>query len=106
MSPGSFSISVSCSYENKYVKFFKSKPELPPGLSPEATTPVTPSRPEGGEAGLSKTVKHNLKWKEKRRQQQEKDTEALSRTLDEVSLGDSPGALRSPGPPGHTSSCL
>lgn len=54
-------------YENKYVKFFKSKPELPPGLSPEATTPV-PSRPEGGEAGLSKTAKCNLKQKEKRRE--------------------------------------
>ncbi|XP_021060937.1 partner of Y14 and mago isoform X3 [Mus pahari] len=84
-------------YENKYVKFFKSKPELPPGLSPEATTPVTPSRPEGGEAGLSKTAKRNLKRKEKRRQQQEKDAEALSRTLDKVSLGDAaqtPSALQ------------
>lgn len=76
-------------YENKYVKFFKSKPELPPGLSPEATTQVTPSRPDSGEAGLSKTAKRNLKRKEKRRQQQEKDAEALSRTLDKVSLGDS-----------------
>ncbi|XP_027247947.1 partner of Y14 and mago isoform X4 [Cricetulus griseus] len=84
-------------YENKYVKFFKSKPELPPGLSPEATTPVTPCRPEGGEAGLSKTAKRNLKRKEKRRQQQEKEAEALSRTLDKVSLGDAaqtPSALQ------------
>ncbi|XP_031539283.1 partner of Y14 and mago isoform X2 [Vicugna pacos] len=77
-------------YENKYVKFFKSKPELPPGLSPEATAPVTPSRPEGGEPGLSKTAKRNLKRKEKRRQQQEKgEAEALSRTLEKVSLGES-----------------
>ncbi|XP_053410319.1 partner of Y14 and mago isoform X2 [Nycticebus coucang] len=76
-------------YENKYVKFFKSKPELPPGLSPEATAPVTPSRPEGGEPGLSKTAKRNLKRKEKRRQQQEKgEAEALSRTLEKVSLGE------------------
>ncbi|KAM9072756.1 partner of Y14 and mago isoform 2-T2 [Megaptera novaeangliae] len=76
-------------YENKYVKFFKSKPELPPGLSPEATVPVTPSRPEGGEPGLSKTAKRNLKRKEKRRQQQEKgEAEALSRTLEKVSLGE------------------
>ncbi|GAB5573908.1 partner of Y14 and mago [Prionailurus iriomotensis] len=76
-------------YENKYVKFFKSKPELPPGLSPEATAPATPSRPEGGEPGLSKTAKRNLKRKEKRRQQQEKgEAEALSRTLDKVSLGE------------------
>lgn len=90
-------LSVSCSYENKYVKFFKSKPELPPGLSPEATTPATPCRPEGGEAGLSKTAKRNLKRKEKRRQQQEKEAEAVSRTLDKVSLGDAaqtPGALQ------------
>nr|XP_045008506.1 partner of Y14 and mago isoform X4 [Jaculus jaculus] len=87
-------------YENKYVKFFKSKPELPPGLSPEATTPVTPSRPEGGEPGLSKTAKRNLKRKEKRRQQQEKgEVEALSRTLDKVALGETapcPGALQVP----------
>ncbi|XP_028711286.1 partner of Y14 and mago isoform X3 [Peromyscus leucopus] len=83
-------------YENKYVKFFKSKPELPPGLSPEATTPATPCRPEGGEAGLSKTAKRNLKRKEKRRQQQ-KEAEAVSRTLEKVSLGDAaqtPGALQ------------
>ncbi|XP_037000055.1 partner of Y14 and mago isoform X1 [Artibeus jamaicensis] len=75
-------------YENKYVKFFKSKPELPPGLSPEATAPITP-RPEGGEPGLSKAAKRNLKRKEKRRQQQEKgEAEALSRTLDKLSLGE------------------
>lgn len=81
--------SVLCRYENKYVKFFKSKPELPPGLSPDATAPVTPSRPEGGEPGLSKTAKRNLKRKEKRRQLQEKgEAEALSRTLEKVSLGE------------------
>lgn len=71
------------------MKFFKSKPELPPGLSPEATAPVTPTRSEGGEPGLSKTAKRNLKRKEKRRQQQEKgEAEALSQTLDKVSLGE------------------
>ncbi|XP_004700891.2 partner of Y14 and mago [Echinops telfairi] len=76
-------------YENKYVKFFKNKPELPPGLSPEATAPATPFRPEGGEPGLSKTAKRNLKRKEKRRQQQEKgEAEALSRTLEKMSLGE------------------
>ncbi|XP_051031986.1 partner of Y14 and mago isoform X1 [Phodopus roborovskii] len=83
-------------YENKYVKFFKSKPELPPGLSPEATTPVTPCRHEGGEAGLSKTAKRNLKRKEKRRQQQQ-EAEALSRTLEKASLRDTaqtPSALQ------------
>lgn len=76
-------------YENKYVKFFKSKPELPPGLSLEAIAPVNPSRSEGGEPGLSKTAKRNMKRKEKRRQQQEKgEAEALSRTLEKLSLGE------------------
>nr|XP_020845643.1 partner of Y14 and mago isoform X1 [Phascolarctos cinereus] len=73
-------------YENKYVKFFKSKPELPPGLSLEAGVP-TPPRLDSGEPGLSKTAKRNLKRKEKRRQQQGKGAaETLSRTLDKVSL--------------------
>ncbi|NXX81958.1 PYM1 protein, partial [Urocolius indicus] len=84
-------------YENKYVKFFKSKPELPPGLSLEA--PAQPGRAESGDAGLSKTAKRNLKRKEKRKQQQEKgerDADELIRALDKVSLsggGDT-------GPPG------
>ncbi|XP_052419745.1 partner of Y14 and mago B [Carassius gibelio] len=50
-------------YENKYVKFFKSKPELPPGMSPEDET-------QSDAAGLSKTAKRNMKRKEKRKQQQ------------------------------------
>lgn len=33
-------------YKSKYVKFFKSKPELPPRLSLEVTTPVTSPRLE------------------------------------------------------------
>uniref|UniRef100_A0ABK0LAZ7 Uncharacterized protein n=1 Tax=Rattus norvegicus TaxID=10116 RepID=A0ABK0LAZ7_RAT len=74
-------------YENEYVKFFKNKPELPPGQCPDATTQVTPSRPDSGEAGLSKTDKCNLK--EKRSQPQEKDAEALSRTLDKLFVGHS-----------------
>ncbi|KAM6294488.1 partner of Y14 and mago [Aegotheles albertisi] len=90
-------------YENKYVKFFKSKPELPPGLSPEAAAspPPGPGRapppPGGAEHGLSKAAKRNLKRKEKRRQQQEKgerDTEGLAQALEKVSVcggGDSGG---------------
>ncbi|KAM6395012.1 partner of Y14 and mago [Rhynochetos jubatus] len=79
-------------YENKYVKFFKSKPELPPGLSPElgASSP----RAEPGESGLSRTAKRNLKRKEKRKQQQEKgerETDGLSRTLEKTSLADGGG---------------
>ncbi|XP_071887909.1 partner of Y14 and mago [Anas platyrhynchos] len=89
-------------YENKYVKFFKSKPELPPGLSLEAAAPPgkQPGKAEGGESGLSKAAKRNLKRKEKRKQQQEKgerETDELSHSLEKVSLGgDAPGAAPQP----------
>ncbi|NWR40006.1 PYM1 protein, partial [Tachuris rubrigastra] len=78
-------------YENKYVKFFRSKPELPPGLSPD-TAPARPPQGPPPEQGLSKTARRNLKRKEKRRQQQEKapeqpqDTDGLSSALEKVSL--------------------
>ncbi|XP_048149242.1 partner of Y14 and mago [Corvus hawaiiensis] len=84
-------------YENKYVKFFRSKPELPPGLNPEPTPSPnprgTPARPEGCDpsAGLSKAARRNLKRKEKRKQQQEKDRESdgdgLSAALEKIALG-------------------
>ncbi|XP_063149592.1 partner of Y14 and mago [Candoia aspera] len=83
-------------YENKYVKFFKSKPELPPGLNPEVNTPVarqTSKGPEGGETGLSKTAKRNLKRKEKRKQQQEKgdrDADDLIQSLEKTTLSATP----------------
>ncbi|NXR66404.1 PYM1 protein, partial [Rhadina sibilatrix] len=81
-------------YENKYVKFFRSKPELPPGLNPEPS-PTSPSgRPEGSDPtpALSKTARRNLKRKEKRKQQQEKDRESsdgdgLSTALEKIALG-------------------
>lgn len=81
-------------YENKYVKFFKSKPELPPGLNPEAAAPA--GRADNAETGLSKTAKRNLKRKEKRKQQQEKgerEADGLMQALEKVSLagGDSEG---------------
>uniref|UniRef100_A0A6I8P967 PYM homolog 1, exon junction complex associated factor n=1 Tax=Ornithorhynchus anatinus TaxID=9258 RepID=A0A6I8P967_ORNAN len=89
-------------YENKYVKFFKSKPELPPGLSPAARTPAG-TRPEPAEPGLSRTARRNLKRKEKRRQQQQQPDqgagEALSRTLEKVTLGE-PGGPAAPLDPG------
>ncbi|NWU97266.1 PYM1 protein, partial [Upupa epops] len=64
-------------YENKYVKFFRSKPELPPGLSLQPASPPgrAPSgrAPEGSaDSGLSKAARRNLKRKEKRKQQQER----------------------------------
>ncbi|KAL8163855.1 UNVERIFIED_CONTAM: hypothetical protein K2H54_039558 [Gekko kuhli] len=85
-------------YENKYVKFFKSKPELPPGLTPEVNSPVAKQAvkgPEGGETGLSKTAKRNLKRKEKRKQQQEKgerDTDDLIQSLEKATLSTTAGS--------------
>nr|XP_056717761.1 partner of Y14 and mago [Euleptes europaea] len=77
-------------YENKYVKFFKSKPDLPPGLNAEVNTPVAKQAskgPEGSETGLSKTAKRNLKRKEKRKQQQgERDTDDLIQSLEKTTL--------------------
>ncbi|XP_027525050.1 partner of Y14 and mago [Corapipo altera] len=81
-------------YENKYVKFFRSKPELPPGLSPDTAPARPPGPPQGPppEQGLSKAARRNLKRKEKRRQQQEKaperpqDTDGLSPALEKLSL--------------------
>ncbi|XP_032994708.1 partner of Y14 and mago isoform X1 [Lacerta agilis] len=85
-------------YENKYVKFFKSKPDLPPGLNPEVNTPVARQAskgPESGEIGLSKTAKRNLKRKEKRKQQHEKgdrDTDDLIQSLEKTTLSVTPGS--------------
>ncbi|XP_069739169.1 partner of Y14 and mago [Phaenicophaeus curvirostris] len=83
-------------YENKYVKFFRSKPELPPGLNPEAASAPSSKGPskaaDGGEPGLSKAAKRNLKRKEKRKQQQEKgdkaerDVDQLIPALEKASL--------------------
>ncbi|XP_074835836.1 partner of Y14 and mago isoform X2 [Carettochelys insculpta] len=83
-------------YENKYVKFFKSKPDLPPGLSPEAS--AQPGKPatkaERSETGLSRTAKRNLKRKEKRKQQQEKgerETDELIQSLEKTTLSGGSG---------------
>ncbi|XP_061432690.1 partner of Y14 and mago [Lethenteron reissneri] len=62
-------------YENKYVKFYKSKPSLPPGLSVAAADELKQKSQQEGDqssgAALSKTAKKNLRRKEKRKQQQE-----------------------------------
>nr|XP_006629383.1 PREDICTED: partner of Y14 and mago [Lepisosteus oculatus] len=87
-------------YENKYVKFFKSKPDLPPGMSPEDAAQARQQQgaPARGEsecaAGLSKTAKRNLKRKEKRKQQQDKGSgeegcppvEALGAAVEKIEI--------------------
>uniref|UniRef100_UPI00398F5499 partner of Y14 and mago-like isoform X2 n=1 Tax=Pristiophorus japonicus TaxID=55135 RepID=UPI00398F5499 len=89
-------------YENKYVKFFKSKPDLPPGLNPDESAKSKPQQPkqDGELAGLSKSAKRNLKRKEKRKQQQESDGTAeadeLSQTLQKSSIGGGGGSPNSP----------
>ncbi|XP_043103016.1 partner of Y14 and mago isoform X2 [Puntigrus tetrazona] len=74
------------SYENKYVKFFKSKPELPPGMSPED---ASSGEKQSDAAGLSRTAKRNMKRKEKRKQQsqsQPEDVKTLSAELEHIDL--------------------
>ncbi|XP_016114882.1 partner of Y14 and mago-like [Sinocyclocheilus grahami] len=80
-------------YENKYVKFFKSKPELPPGMNPEdAAQAVSGAQKQSDAAGLSKTAKRNMKRKEKRKQQSQtpqeaaEDVKALSKELDRMKV--------------------
>ncbi|XP_053564111.1 partner of Y14 and mago isoform X2 [Bombina bombina] len=72
-------------YENKYVKFFKSKPDLPPGMSPvdvPAGKAQQPSKPDS-ETNLSKTAKRNLKRKEKRKQEKG-EREVVEETRNEL----------------------
>ncbi|XP_051865437.1 partner of Y14 and mago isoform X1 [Pristis pectinata] len=84
-------------YENKFVKFFKSKPDLPPGLNPDESikSKQQQSKQEGELAGLSKSAKRNLKRKEKRKQQQESDGTAeadeLSQTLQKTTIAGGSG---------------
>lgn len=77
-------------YENKYVKFFKSKPDLPPGLSPSDAAPPqqqqkVPGSGDSETAGLSKSAKRNMKRKEKRKQQQQQEDEDEDAEVDTVS---------------------
>lgn len=91
-------------YENKYVKFFKSKPDLPPGLNPSEAEPPKQQQQQqqkipgadGEMSGLSKSAKRNMKRKEKRKQQQQHqgqdgdaDVESASDAVENVSISDS-----------------
>uniref|UniRef100_A0A3Q2VIE0 PYM homolog 1, exon junction complex associated factor n=1 Tax=Haplochromis burtoni TaxID=8153 RepID=A0A3Q2VIE0_HAPBU len=92
-------------YENKYVKFFKSKPDLPPGLNPtDAAQPTQqqqqkiPGCGDSDTAGLSKSAKRNMKRKEKRKQQQQQgqdgdaDVESVSNAVENVSISETAAA--------------
>lgn len=70
-------------YENKYVKFFKSKPDLPPGLSPN-DQPKSQQKADSEMPGLSKSAKRNMKRKEKRKQQQHGDGDVVDSVSDAV----------------------
>ncbi|XP_047465697.1 partner of Y14 and mago [Mugil cephalus] len=98
-------------YENKFVKFFKSKPDLPPGLNPSEAAPPQqqqqqqkiPGCGESEQAGLSKSAKRNMKRKEKRKQQQHQDEDAdvelVSDAMENVSVsegGDSANKTAAP----------
>lgn len=84
-------------YENKYVKFFKSKPDLPPGMSPSDAAPPKqqqkiPGCSESEGACLSKSAKRNMKRKEKRKQQQNQgqdaDVDMVSNAVENVSISE------------------
>ncbi|KAL2103873.1 hypothetical protein ACEWY4_000741 [Coilia grayii] len=69
-------------YENKYVKFFKSKPDLPPGMNPEDAAQakqqqqqqqVAKGQGDAETGGMSKAAKRNMKRREKRKQQQQQE---------------------------------
>ncbi|XP_066499678.1 partner of Y14 and mago [Hoplias malabaricus] len=88
-------------YENKYVKFFKSKPDLPPGMNPEDAAAARQQQQTSGTgdkesetSGLSKSAKRNMKRKEKRKQhhqaqgQQEssEEVDTLGKELEKVTV--------------------
>ncbi|XP_069560326.1 partner of Y14 and mago [Brachyistius frenatus] len=76
-------------YENKYVKFFKSKPDLPPGMNPSEETTQQQKIPDSETAGLSKSAKRNMKRKEKRKQQhqdEDADVESVTDGVENMSI--------------------
>uniref|UniRef100_A0AAY4BUJ1 WIBG Mago-binding domain-containing protein n=1 Tax=Denticeps clupeoides TaxID=299321 RepID=A0AAY4BUJ1_9TELE len=81
-------------YENKYVKFFKSKPDLPPGMSPEdaAKQPAAAGQGDADAGGLSKSARRNMKRREKRKQQGPTDMAALRDAACQLSIGEDAAA--------------
>lgn len=82
------------------MKFFKSKPDLPPGMSQSDAAPAKqqqkiPGCGESEAANLSKSAKRNMKRKEKRKQQQhqqDEDVDSLSSAVDNVTISEDGGA--------------
>ncbi|XP_022062058.1 partner of Y14 and mago isoform X2 [Acanthochromis polyacanthus] len=104
-------------YENKFVKFFKSKPDLPPGLSPSEAAPgkqqqqqqKIPGCGDNETTGLSKSAKRNMKRKEKRKQQHQgqdgdADVESVSDAVENMSISESGEAANKTAPPDSVSS--
>lgn len=104
-------------YENKFVKFFKSKPDLPPGLNPSEAAPAKqqqqqqkiPGCGDSETAGLSKSAKRNMKRKEKRKQQHQgqdgdADVESVSDAVENMSISEGGEAAIKTAPPDSVSS--
>ncbi|KAK2851792.1 hypothetical protein Q5P01_008068 [Channa striata] len=102
-------------YENKYVKFFKSKPDLPPGMSPSEAAPPKQQQQQqqqqkkipgadGETVNLSKSAKRNMKRKEKRKQQQHQgpdggpDVESVSDAVDNLSISENESSSKMAAP--------
>lgn len=96
-------------YENKYVKFFKSKPDLPPGLNaaPAKQQQRVHGSGDSDGAGLSKSAKRNMKRKEKKKQQQQQgqdgeedaDVESISNAVESVSIAQDKESVNEAAPP-------
>ncbi|XP_075953442.1 partner of Y14 and mago isoform X1 [Anarhichas minor] len=81
-------------YENKFVKFFKGKPDLPPGMNPSEAATQKQKIPGCGDAeaaGLSKSAKRNMKRKEKRKQHGDGDADVdlVSDAVENASISES-----------------
>ncbi|XP_051281123.1 partner of Y14 and mago isoform X2 [Dicentrarchus labrax] len=95
-------------YENKYVKFFKSKPDLPPGMNPSEGAPSKqqqkiPGCGDSDAAGLSKSAKRNMKRKEKRKQQHQGpdgdvDVDSVTDAVENVSISEAFESNKTPAP--------
>ncbi|XP_034393659.1 LOW QUALITY PROTEIN: partner of Y14 and mago [Cyclopterus lumpus] len=83
-------------YENKFVKFFKSKSDLPPGMNPSDGAPTKQQQEILGSgdndgAGPLKVCQRNMKRKEKRKHQQHEDgdVDSVSNAVEKVSISQS-----------------